>query len=50
MTATTITIADPATVPDGQLAAFNPAELDMSANSRTDAAVRTACFGPTMTA
>ena len=37
MTTTTTTIADPATVPDGQLAAFNPAELDMSANSRTDA-------------
>ena len=37
MTTTTVSIADPATVPDGQLAAFNPAELDMSANSRTDA-------------
>ena len=36
-TAATASIAGPVTVPDGQLAAFDPAGLDMSANSRTDA-------------
>jgi ParB family transcriptional regulator, chromosome partitioning protein len=36
MTAT-VTILDPETAPDGVLGAFNPAELDASANSRADA-------------
>ena len=34
---TSVRIMDPETAPDGVLGAFNPAELDLSANSRKDA-------------